>query len=41
MTGTLDNIRVLVVDDDPALLDALSEALHLRFEAITVTTIGT
>src|SRR2546423_15123645 len=38
MTGTLDNIRVLVVDDDPALLDALSEALHLRFEAITVTT---
>jgi K+-sensing histidine kinase KdpD len=38
MTGTLDNIRVLVVDDDPALLDALAEALHLRFDAIAVTT---
>jgi two-component system, sensor histidine kinase and response regulator len=29
-------IRILLVDDDPALLDALSEALSLRFEAIQV-----
>jgi signal transduction histidine kinase len=30
--------RVLVVDDDPALLDALSEALRLRFEGLDVDT---
>jgi two-component system, sensor histidine kinase and response regulator len=29
-------IRILLVDDDPALLDALSEALSLRFEDIQV-----
>src|SRR5919197_2316043 len=30
--------HVLVVDDDPALLEALSEALHLRMERVAVDT---
>jgi DNA-binding NtrC family response regulator len=34
-TGT-DQSRVLVVDDDPALLQALPEALRLRMESVTV-----
>src|SRR6266404_5908870 len=30
--------RVLIVDDDPALLQALREALRLRMESVTVDT---
>src|SRR5438445_4349282 len=30
--------RVLIVDDDPALLQALPEALRLRMESVTVDT---
>ena len=30
--------QVLIVDDDPALLDALSEALHLHMERVVVDT---
>src|SRR5918911_2433314 len=34
----MKNTRVLIVDDDPTLLEALSEALHLRIRALTVET---
>src|SRR2546427_11445746 len=34
----MDQPRVLVVDDDPALLQALPEALRLRMESVTVDT---
>ena len=34
----MKNTRVLIVDDDPTLLQALSEALHLRIRALTVET---
>src|SRR5919197_4146636 len=30
--------QVLIVDDDPSLLDALSEAVHLRMERVAVDT---
>jgi two-component system sensor histidine kinase/response regulator len=34
----MTNARVLIVDDDQALLQALSEALHLRMRTLTVET---
>jgi two-component system CheB/CheR fusion protein len=37
---TPDAARVLVVDDDPALLVALPEALRLRMPHVTVETVG-
>src|SRR6266545_4336217 len=36
-----EDVRVLIVDDDVALLDALSETLGLRFASITVDTCDT
>src|SRR4029450_4943269 len=34
----MKNARVLIVDDDPDLLQALSEALHLRMQRGTIET---
>jgi two-component system sensor histidine kinase/response regulator len=34
----IEEARVLIVDDDPALLEALPEALRLRVDAIDVDT---
>ena len=34
----MNEARVLLVDDDPALLEALPEALRLRMSALTVDT---
>jgi len=34
----MKNARVLIVDDDPALLQALSEALELRMHGLIVET---
>jgi signal transduction histidine kinase len=34
----MKHAQVLIVDDDPALLEALSESLHLRMEGVAVDT---
>ena len=38
MTAALPPLRVLIVDDDTALLEALPEALRLRMGGVTVET---
>ena len=38
MTAALPSLRVLIVDDDTALLEALPEALRLRMGGVTVET---
>src|ERR1700704_3057579 len=38
VSGAMNQPRVLIVDDDPALLQALPEALRLRMNGVTVDT---
>jgi DNA-binding NtrC family response regulator len=38
MREAMNQPRVLIVDDDPALLEALPEALRLRMSSVTVDT---
>jgi two-component system nitrogen regulation response regulator GlnG len=38
MSGAMNQPRVLIVDDDPALLQALPETLRLRMSGVTVDT---
>src|SRR5438045_3580248 len=38
MTDRMKYARVLIVDDDPALLEALSEGLQLRMESVEIET---